>query len=377
MNTTSFPAAQQALDLSQVRGAMVPVACEDLVANLDFFVQRLGFRIIAIFPADAPANAILQGHGLTLHLNTGPGTSPDAIQLLCGDPDAVAGGVRELHAPNGMAVRFVHADPPMLAPQTRQQLVFTPSGADAHWSVGRAGLRYRDLLPERHGGAFIASHIRILTGGPVPDYTHFHKVRFQVIYCRKGWVRVAYEGLAEPIVMQAGDCVLQPPLIRHRVMESSAGAEVVELASPAQHITMADHHMPLPGPVLSPDHDFNGQRFVFNVARQTPWTPWRVPGFEARDTGIAHATDGLGAVRVLRPVSGQAAPTQMHDTELCFYFVLQGQVTLTVNGQHHVLGADDCVTLPGGLPYGMSASEDAQLLEIMLPADAPGLIVGH
>lgn len=36
-----------------------------------------------------------------------------------------------------------------------------------------------------------------------------------------------------------------PPCIRHRVLESSAGAEVVEIGSPAEYITMADHTMTL------------------------------------------------------------------------------------------------------------------------------------
>ena len=62
----------------------------------------------------------------------------------------------------------------------------------------------------------------------------------------KGWVRLAYEGQGEPFILEAGDCVLQPPEIRHRVLESSAGAEVIELGSPAEHITMADHDMTLP-----------------------------------------------------------------------------------------------------------------------------------
>ncbi len=370
--TTAAP-----LDLSQVTGAVVKVPCEDLVANLDFFVQRLGFGIVSIFPADAPAHAIVRGHGLTLHLQAGAGSGPAAIALLCTNPAAVAGGARELTAPNGLRIHLAHADPPMVVPPARQSLVFTRSGEQAHWSVGRAGLRYRDLLPDRHGGAFIVSHIRILEGGPVPDYVHYHKVRFQIIFCRKGWVRVAYEGLAEPILMQAGDCVLQPPLIRHRVMESSAGAEVVEIACPAQHITLADPEMPLPGPVYAPGHDFSGQRFVFSVARESSWGPWRVPGFESRDTGIGPATGGIGAARVLRPIAGQAAPVQQHETDLCFYFVLQGQLELSVEGQSHTLAADDCVTLPGGLAYGLTASPDAQVLEVMLPAQAPGLRIDH
>ena len=39
-------------------------------------------------------------------------------------------------------------------------------------------------------------------------------------------------------------------MIRHRVLESSAGAEVVEVSAPAEHITMADHDLALPCPAL-------------------------------------------------------------------------------------------------------------------------------
>ena len=71
------------------------------------------------------------------------------------------------------------------------------------------------------------------------DYVHYHNVRFQIIYCYKGWVRVVYEDQGTPFVLQAGDCVLQPPRIRHRVIESSPGLEVIEIASPAEHETFA------------------------------------------------------------------------------------------------------------------------------------------
>src|SRR5215468_913916 len=114
------------------------------------------------------------------------------------------------------------------------------------WYVGRAGMQYRDLIPGRLGGRFIASHIRIPGGGPVPDYVHFHKIRFQMIYCRKGWTRLVYEDQGEPFLLSAGDCVLQPPEIRHRVLEASPGLEVIEIGTPALHDTIADWALPLP-----------------------------------------------------------------------------------------------------------------------------------
>ena len=255
-------------------------------------------------------------------------------------------------------------------PPTAQLLVVSRGAGAEAWGVGRAGMRYRDLVPDRLGGAFIASHIRILEGGPVADYVHFHKIRFQTIFCRKGWVLVAYEGQGEPLLMQAGDCLLQPPLIRHRVMESSAGAEVVEICAPAQHITIADRSMTLPNGDLQPGRNFGGQQFVFHVAAKSAWVPWRVPGYEVQDTGIDTATAGLAGVRVVRPVNAGVAAHQAHASEVCFYFVLSGTVSLTAQGETYRLGSDDSITLPDGLPYTLSEpSLDLTLLEVTLPAE--------
>ena len=370
------------LNLSHIQGAHVPMPCKELAPTLQFFVDRLKFRVVAIFPADSPSTAMVTGYGLTLHLHQseggahkGEGQWPTTLHLLCDDPQAVAGGQRELVAPNGVVIRLVHADPPMVLPPTRQELVLSLEKEGTQWSVGRAGMRYRDLLPQRHGGAFIASQIRILEGGPIPDYVHFHKIRFQLIFCRKGWVRVVYEGQGEPFVMQAGDCVLQPPMIRHRVLESSAGAEVVEIGSPAQHITMADLNMSLPCPHLPSDHDFSGQRFVRHIAQDAVWEPWRIAGFEARDTGIAAATSGLATVRVVRHTAHNAPATaQSHTSEFCFYFVLSGAVRCVVDGSAHVLRSDDSITIPGGMRYALEPQGSVELLEVMLPAEPDFLL---
>ncbi|MFT5288179.1 MAG: quercetin dioxygenase-like cupin family protein [Planctomycetota bacterium] len=87
-------------------------------------------------------------------------------------------------------------------------------------------MRYRDLIPECLGSRFIASHIQIAGGGPVPDNVYFHALRFQMIFCLSGWVKLVYEDQGDPFVLRAGDCVIQPPHIRHRVLESSPGLEV-------------------------------------------------------------------------------------------------------------------------------------------------------
>lgn len=369
MPATPSAAELEPIDTRLVRHAQVLMGCDTLEPSLSYFVRTLGFRIDAIFPADDPGTAMLSGHGLQLRLVRGASGGVQVLYLLCDEPAASAGGQRLLTAPNGVRIHLEAADPPLRIPPTRQALVLTSAAAVGPWGVGRAGMHYRDLLPERHGGAFIASHIRILDGGPVPDYVHFHKIRFQTIFCRKGWVRVVYEGQGEPFVMQAGDCVLQPPQIRHRVLESSAGAEVVELGAPAEHITMADHAMALPTPERYPERDFSGQRFARHVAADAQWQPWRMDGFEMCDTGIGDATDGLAGVRVLRPAGRNGTDIQQHGTEFCFYFVLEGQVTVEVDGKRFPLASDDSITITDTMAYRFAgASADLNLLEVTLPA---------
>jgi len=365
--TPTFMAPPFATD--RIQAAEVVLPCTDLESTLGFFTDTLGFRVAAVFPADAPEVAVVAGHGLRLRLDRGAQGTPGSLRLACHEPDAVAGGIRRLIAPNGTVIDIVDADPPPVIPPLVSHLVVTRRAADATWHRGRAGLTYRDLLPDRLGGRFIASHIRIEQGGPVPDYVHFHKIRFQMIYVTRGWVRVVYEDQGAPFVMQAGDCVLQPPRIRHRVLESSPSLEVVEVACPAWHETFADPALTLPNARLRPHRDFSGQRFVHHVAARASWQA--TGDFETRDIGLAAATQGLAAARVVRARS--TSPKRMaarHDAEFDFLFVLSGALTLACEGTHR-LDAGDCCSIPAGRDYAIEAcTPDLQLLEVMLPTPA-------
>jgi quercetin dioxygenase-like cupin family protein len=339
----------------------IQLRCDELAPALDVFVGELGFRIETIFPADAPQVASLSGHGLRLRL--APGVGDPGVLRLAGTP-------RVLTAPNGTRIEFVDPDPPIEVPPLKPQFIVTRRGDGPDAGAGRAGMLYRDLIPGRLGGRFIASHIAIPEGGPVADWTHFHKIRFQMIFCRRGWARLVYEDQGPPFPMQAGDCVLQPPRIRHRVLEASSGFEVVEIGCPALHETLADHAMDLPTPALAPDRDFGGQRFLHAVAAETPWTPHGDTGFEARETGMAAATAGLADARVIRPAAATGFKATPHDGELFFGFVLEGAVTLEHTGAHP-LEAADAFVIPAGEPWGLNgASPDLELLEVVLPAGA-------
>jgi mannose-6-phosphate isomerase-like protein (cupin superfamily) len=196
-------------------------------------------------------------------------------------------------------------------------------------------------------------------------------------------VRVVYEDQGPPFVLRPGDCVLQPPGIRHRVLEASPGLHVVELSCPAEHVTLLDHDLTLPTAFLRPDRDFGGQRFVHHQAASADWQPAWLPGFEARDTGISAATQGLAGVRVLRPGPTAEAAPMAHDGELLFFFVLQGELGLvlrpTPTSEDHdaaiapggrVLREADAVAIPAGLTFELvEPSTGLELLEVALPAE--------
>ncbi len=348
--------------------AQVVLPCRELDETLGFFTDRLGFRGDAIYPADDPSVAVVSGYGLRIELKRGGSGEPGVLRLLVGDPSAF--GAPVLTAPNGTRIEIVDADPPLVVPGVVPSFVLSENGDRAQWGTGRAGMRYRDLVPDRQGGSFIASHIQIPGGGPVPDYVHFHKVRFQMIYCYKGWVRVVYEDQGPPFVMKAGDCVLQPPRIRHRVLESSPGLEVIEIGCPANHETFADADLALPTAAVRPDRDFSGQRFVRHVAAEAAWHPFRLEGFECRDTGIAAATGGVASVRVARPRGSPAKRRYRHDAEFLFTFVLSGSLKLDVDGRGaRAAAAGTSFVLPPTDSYAfVECSSDLELLEVALPA---------
>jgi len=168
-----------------IQSAQVIVPCSDLQATLDFFVDRLGFRVDMIFPADSPSTAVISGHGVALRLEASEAALP-VLRLLCDFSSLPKGTPHELVAPNGMKIELAEANPPIDVPDGKQEFVISRLGGVDGFGAGRAGMQYRDLIPSRLGGRFVASHIRIPAGGEVPDYVHYHRVRFQMIFCKAG-----------------------------------------------------------------------------------------------------------------------------------------------------------------------------------------------
>ena len=221
--------------------AEVLLPTKELRDDIPFFTKVLGMRMDEIFPADDPSVAVFSGFGLRVRVQKGADMAPGVLRILCDDPILIAGGKTQLMAPNGTRIDIVALASPVVMPPTTHEFVVRRMADQAPWVIGRAGMEYRDLIPSRLGGSIIASHIRIPDGGPVPDMVHFHSVGFQLIYCYKGWVDLVYEDQGPPFRLHAGNCVIQPPEIRHRVLFASENIEVIEIGVPAEHVTTIDH----------------------------------------------------------------------------------------------------------------------------------------
>jgi quercetin dioxygenase-like cupin family protein len=354
-------------ETSKEARAEVRLPTQELRDDLPFYTKVLGMRLDMIYPADNPEVAVLSGHGLRVRIEKGAAEAPGTLRILTDDPDGFAGGARVLVAPNGTRVEIDELNPPVITPATEHAFVVRRLADQAPWVLGRAGMEYRDLVPTRLGGAMIASHIRV-PDGPVPDMVHFHKVGFQLIFCVAGWVDVLYEDQGGIRRIHAGDCFIQPPGIRHKVLQSE-GVQVVEIGVPADHVTEIDHKMVLPTPHYRPAREWDGQRFVHDVGKEGVFHPARIPGFAARDTGIHAATRGVASVMVLRPTS--PAPWTVHDGDILFTFVMQGAMTLEGEGKDpYRLSPGDAFVIPPGMAtrYG-DATADLELLEVTLPGN--------
>ena len=353
----------------QIAWAEAVLPAGNLSETLRFFIDELGFRLDSITPADDPMLARLSGHGLHLRLDAAHRGDPGMLHL-------GVGGNRQheaMTAPNGTRIEFGPATQSLVMPKLQPGLSIQRfDDREDTWKSGRAGMQYRDLIPDRLGGYLIASHIRIPEGGPVADNVHYHGISFQLIYCYRGWVRLVYEDQGEPFVMRPGDCVLQPPHIRHRVLESSDGLEVIEISSPAVHMTYLDHDMHLPTGRHLPKRDYGGQSFVFHRAVEARWEDEQESRFEIRDLGIAEATKGLAGAKIIRSTAACefAGEPVTQSKAFAFTFVLRGQLILLTGGRSETnLTAGDAFVIPAGMQQGLKGcSKDMELLEVSLPA---------
>ena len=100
--------------------------------------------------------------------------------------------------------------------------------------------KYRDLGIKDATGGMVQAHVIRMVPPCIPEEVsklHLHDVEFQMVYVLRGWMKSEFEGQGA-VTMNAGSCWIQPPRIRHRVLDYSDDCEVLEIILPADFETV-------------------------------------------------------------------------------------------------------------------------------------------
>jgi hypothetical protein len=115
-----------------------------------------------------------------------------------------------------------------------------PREADFKTGGLRTYVQYRDLgIAGATKGSVVAHVLRFVTpcDPAVVSKQHLHDVDFQMIYVLKGWIKSEFDGQGAH-VMHAGAAWLQPPRIKHKVLDYSDDCELLEIVMPAKFATV-------------------------------------------------------------------------------------------------------------------------------------------
>jgi mannose-6-phosphate isomerase-like protein (cupin superfamily) len=114
-----------------------------------------------------------------------------------------------------------------------------PSEADFDGGLRRYA-KYRDLGINAATNGLVQAHVIQFVPPCRPEEVsklHYHDVEFQMVYVLKGWIETELEGEGG-ITMRAGSCWIQPPRIKHKVLDYSDDCQVLEIVLPADFKTV-------------------------------------------------------------------------------------------------------------------------------------------
>jgi len=335
------------------------VAAPEFELGLDFFVNKLEFKIVMISPADNPNYAILNRDQFTVALDKNAQAQPLFIEIPVEDQSLIG---TDLTGPNGTKVQYV----PIVKSQNQvkdlKPIVHLSHVNDTQWVQGRAGMSYRSLTGN-HNEISVASQIRIEGSGKVADWVHYHDVSFQTLFCIKGSAKLVYEDQGDPFIFKEGDCILQPPGIRHQVLESFDDLEVIEVTSPSDHATFSDFDMQLPNSSEAHARHFNGQHFTHDSSNSREMTTYKdSTSLTAYRTSIGEASGNQGWVKEIHghvTNDKRRTPTSVSTQKpitFFLWFVKEGSGQIKVAERIETLRSGDAICFPYGFLPSMEFS---------------------
>ena len=100
--------------------------------------------------------------------------------------------------------------------------------------------KYRDLGINAATNGLVQAHVIQFVPPCRPEEVsklHYHDVEFQMVYVLKGSIKTELEGQGA-ITMRQGSCWIQPPRVKHKVLDYSDDCELLEIILPANFETV-------------------------------------------------------------------------------------------------------------------------------------------
>jgi hypothetical protein len=122
----------------------------------------------------------------------------------------------------------------------KQTFVASHHSPDAFEQGLRRYAQYRDLGIAAATNGLARAHVIKMVPPCIPaevSKRHYHDVQFQMVYVLKGWIKGEYDG-SGVVTMREGSCWLQPPKIKHTVLDYSDDCELLEIILPADFDTV-------------------------------------------------------------------------------------------------------------------------------------------
>ena len=85
----------------------IVLPCSVLDDTLSFFIEKIGFRLESIFPADEPREAVITGFGLRLRLKKNGTGVPGVIHLYREYSETISDDQTVLVAPHGTQIKMI------------------------------------------------------------------------------------------------------------------------------------------------------------------------------------------------------------------------------------------------------------------------------
>ena len=135
----------------------------------------------------------------------------------------------------------VAAKPATAAAKRPPQFFRVSHHSEDDFEIGlRRYAKYRDLGMAKATSGMVQAHVIRFVPPCRPEEVsklHYHDVEFQMVYVLKGWIKTELEGQGAH-VMRPGSAWIQPPRIKHKVLDYSDDCEVLEIILPAEFETV-------------------------------------------------------------------------------------------------------------------------------------------